>query len=242
MKWRSLSYVLLVLSIFSWSCAPKDFPMTQEFKDNNHSSKFDYPGLRLNLIRFLDYSVFKYDKNEYTQTESTIRAGIILSGRSLRSDITEVKVLFGKIADTCSIDCLRTIQYDHYGRSATMSVINLFSKNSNKMPQETSDKVLNDGVRGTIEYAATSTAFAFENLRPGKRLAGWLIINADSFLLKPVVVGNSFLGMQLLKGDMMYAAIARPFNEGDRMYMYSKTSATEQMLIAAYFAIIKRNW
>lgn len=49
--------------------------------------------------------------------------------------------------------------------------------------------------------------------------------------------GNS---LQLSKGDVTYAIIQKMIM--DRIYKYTKSTATEQMLIAAYFVVIELNW
>ena len=212
--------------------------MTQEFKGNNRSSKFDARDFKPELIRFLDYHVYKETVLTTDRNDSVIRPGILLTGRAIEETRMTREVVFGKEADTCVIHYDSKTKYDHTGRSAAVSLINLFSKKKNKNPQHDTYVNLGQAIAGFIKYPAFEgdAKFSLKNFREIRNASGQLIINNDTFFLNPQK-GNS---LQLSKGDVTYAIIQQTIM--DKIYIYTKATAIEQMLIAAYFVVIERNW
>ena len=236
MKHRCHAYFLLLLALLICSCG--SVPMTQEFKNNNRFSKFDARDFKPGLIRFLDYHVFKEVSLVSNHSDSIIRSGILLPGRSIEEDQLTREVCFGKEGDTCLIHYDLKDKYHHEGRSATVSVINAFSKKSNKIPQSVTYTNLGNEITGFIKYPALAgeASFSMKNFHAVEYTYGQLLINQDTFLLRPAK-GNS---LQLSKGDVTFAIIQQTIM--DKIYIYTRASATEQMLIAAFFVVLERNW
>ena len=244
MKARWLLYILPVWLVIGWSCSSQNFPMTQEFKDNNRSDRFN--NMDGPTIHFLDYRIANYDYSAGERIDSVIREGIILAGRSIRTGITDIKFNLSSPADTCRVKCQYIRKYEYYGRSAAVSILNLFSKN--KQPQETFEIILEDQASGTISLPGNNPArFSFNDITKENKVKGWLLIDADSFRLAPAFRirknydnDSAFAGFHLLKGDIIYGAMGAPGGVVGKIYIYTKATAKQQMLIAAFLANIQK--
>ncbi len=243
MKKLCLLYILPACLLFVWGCSPKDIIMTEEFRNNNRSSKFNFPGLNMELLQFLDYRVYSSRTLNISYNDSTINGGILFGADKIERPTSEKEFLFGVGSDTCTVHYYHSEIIRHHGRSAVISVVNLFSKKANKSPQETSDTHLADTTRGTI-YSRDfdNSSFSFENIKFQLMATGELVIDNKTFLLKPIISkNNNFQGLKLVKNDTMYAAISKPFFNGDKIFLYTRATTKQQLVIAAYFAVIERN-
>ena len=249
MKGSWLLYLLCGWLVVIAACSsPKELTMTPEFKENNRSSAIDKRLSKDNLVRFLDYRAYKDTLISIRQQDSTLNPGIILAGTSDIKINTEREMLFGNDSGKCIIHYHYLLTYHHTGRSAALSIYNLFSKGSKQINQEPEDKLAHVRATGSMQCAAFENviSFSFEEDRINEvNTCGKLVIGPDTFVLKPInkksLSVNLLTGVQLEKGSIVYAMLQH-FPEDifarNKLFIYTKAAAAEQLTIAAYFAII----
>lgn len=231
-------------------CSIKSLYINPEFNANNRSDGLNYRGFRSNLKYFLGYRVYDYKISRSRTRDSTIRTGILLNAQSIERDFSEINMLFGNGKDTCRVYCGREESVYRVGRSATVSLLNLLSKKEDRQPQQVRETSLSDGLAGYIDAAFGDTvSFILNSVATFTQMNGALLINDELYKLKPITEkikkdGSTkkgvFLGVQLLKGDVVYGAIGFPefLQMPDRVFLYSKATYREQFYIAAWFALI----
>jgi hypothetical protein len=222
-----------------WSCSPGSFPISDSLKNNSRKSKIDYPGFfNETKARIFEYQVLERSDRDTFHTDNTIRDGVILPGRSINTTTKIRNSRFISSTDTCRISHKYIQKYDYYGRSALLSVANLFLKSPYKEKQETKTIFLSDSGYGKIEVSGTEDEanFYFENLRRPADLKGWLVINSDSFFIRPVYKSDKIKGIILYDHDKMVAAMERRFD--DWVYLANDLTNMYQWLISGYFVVL----
>jgi hypothetical protein len=235
MKWRNVYYTVICLLL---GCStPKEIFVTDEFRDNNRSSSIEFRFFKDYLPRLLGYQVYKDSSIAYSSKDSANRIGLITRGSSLTLINGENEMQFGNDSIQCSIRYNFFLEYE----TTRPPVFNLFSKNPGYDDQQTKQSLGTVNVTGTIQYPGFATAIPFTYTNH----SGQLLIEKDSFKLAPVYQGpklmKTFIGVKLLKGDTVYGTV-NSFTGmmKKKAFVYTKATAMEQLLIAAYFVIISR--
>ena len=82
------------------------------------------------FFRFFDYETFHHDPTSQSSNKNTNRDGVVLSAKRTENLLIKAEASFGKKDDTCFISYDAEIEKITTGRSATVSILNLFSKKS----------------------------------------------------------------------------------------------------------------
>lgn len=225
--------------------------MTPEFTDNNRSSKIDTRWLKDELIRFLDYRTYKDTVISSYQEDSNFNPiRIFQPETSIKEVHYQNEMQFGYDSGKCTIHYQYFLKYYHFGGTLT-HIPDQSPKKSNKATRQQKDQFVSVLATGTIQYPPYKNliSFAFEeDKRSLENTNGQLVISSDTLLIKPIIEAKShslkkLAGMQLDKGAIVYGALQRSPNKifwRNKVFLYTKATAAEQMLIAAYFVVVAR--
>jgi hypothetical protein len=210
-------------------------------------------------LQVLEYRAFSDSLIKSMHRDSTLTSGIILPYSAIIAYASEKKMLFGTDSFKCSIYYTIFCIFKEEGKSSLL--LNIFfppapgsdSYGKTKTPYW---RTLN----GTIQLPLlkNEVQFCFEH-KSGEEyfdsahIKGYINSGSDSFLIRPLfkempVHGKKVKPMQvlqgycLMKGDTLYAFLqhAPIVKSVDKLFLNLKVSTEEQMLIAAYFALVSR--
>lgn len=234
---KYLTYGISGCLVLLFACStPKEIFVTEEFRENNRSSSIEMRYFKDNKIRFLDYRAYRDTAIAFSRKDSLLNVGFIFRRYTITQYYTENELLFGNDSIQCNIHYTSRVTYD----ISEPPVFDIFSKNPYYQDQEKQQKLTAAKAKGTIEYPGfkTTVPFTYEDY------AGWLLLGSDSFELKPIYQGNwkplqTLIGVQLAKDNTVYGVI-HSFRGllHKKVYLYTKASTSEQMITAAYFALI----
>ena len=233
-------YCLCISLVFIAACSsPKELFTTKEIEENNRFSEIDQHFLKDNLVHFLDYRAYKDSFINAAQRDSTANIGLIADRLTFTMYNNENEMYFGNDRDKCIIHYTSFSKY----QKTEPAMIDLFSKKKSNGPErQTETRLIEARAKGTIQYPAfeKGITFYFDNH------TGYLLINRDSFVLKPIYRGKSgpfqtVIGVQLVKENIVYGVV-HSFTGllKKKIFLYTKATADEQLLTAAYFAVIAR--
>lgn len=213
------------------------------------TSKRTHTDKKYILLEFLGYQTFSHGPVSYTSNEDINRVGLVLPAK--RTEYLEIKAeaVVGKNENTCLIVYDAAIEKITKGRSAFVSVMNLFSRQEDKSPQEDPSSHLRKvKVTGKISLNDTIVDFIYENnfnrdYNLGG-LSGKLWYRGDSLTLQPLKTYHNkkgkkkkgYIGYSLKKGDVVYAA-ADTYNDFT-FYINKSIGQEERLLISAYLFIV----
>jgi len=205
------------------------------------------------LLELLDHHTFRHDPVIITNNPEINRDGLILAAKRTENLGIKAEAVFGKDDMTCFVTYDAAIEKITIGRSALVSIVNLFSKEEDKSPQEDPGSHLRKiKVTGKISLNETVVDFIYEiNLKKDYLLAGLsgkLWYRGDSLSLQPLKTYNNkkgksrkgFIGFSLTKGNTIFAA-ADTFNDFT-IYISRSLSEEDRLLISAYFLVIISYW
>jgi hypothetical protein len=176
----------------------------------------------------------------------TARDGVILTAKSSEQYTEKGKIIFGNNKDSALITYFYAIEKVTRGRSALLSILNLFSKKENRIEQDKpTTETIKVKTEGVISYQNDSCYF--------KHIVGpkdnpWLQLGNDT--LKLVQAGqfrktktdeiktrkNSYEGVQLMKDKTCVAAL--DFNEAPMaFYLLNTLSEKEKLIITSFFLL-----
>lgn len=222
--------------------------MAAKFDAGSMSRDID---LDYSFFKFLGYQTLWHGMLSNSTIESTQRDGIILTAKSTNTTIINASAAFAKNNDSCIIDYQARIDNVRHGRSAALSVLNLFSKWEYKLrqpePYTTIGYVQSQGV---IRHNNEDASFLYSISYKNKMIPnGWLVLHGDTLYCKPVTQQYKrkgklkkarylFLtGFMLIKNDTIYAAIDQS-NLPDTAYIDNQLTEAEKLVIAAYLFIV----
>jgi hypothetical protein len=238
MKTRLLYGIYINLLIVTACNSPKELFESKEFKENNRSSEIIIKNEPGKLMQFLDYTVYKDTGIRSGRKDSLANLGIITDRSSFTQINSESEMHFGNDSVKCIIN-----YYSFTNSQNTVPAIKDLNAEKLYIPEKQPEtKLINARLSGTIQYPG------FKNMIPFyyNNHSGYILINRDSFVLKPIYQGKwiplqTLVGVQLVKENMVYGLVY--FFTGllrKQVFLYTKASTAEQMLIAAYFAVIIR--
>lgn len=214
---------------------PAALLVNKEFENNCRSSSIDMHHLSSGKIELLGYRQLTDSVFATLQTDSFINMGLLFPGQTVRKETYSHTFLFGKETQQCFVYYSATVQ-------SLLTKPPIIKPSGNVPAQQESNKLTGVQLGGTIQYPGSNTAFSFAYAN----YTGWLQVNNDSFKLTPVYDKNSkalqtLTGVQLLKQDTLFALV-HSFTglSKKKAFMYNKATAAEQLLIAAYIAVIAR--
>ncbi len=203
-------------------------------------------------VDFLGYHTMRYESLKDSFVENVKLAGLVLSAKSILVDQKKAAAVFGNETDSCILQYDVTKEQTRNGRSATLSVLNLFSKKENKVPQHEPEISMKDiASTGTIHFHDQSAAFYYKHrFDKNPQHEGWLVLNKDTIMIRPVnnvtdetgkIIKphkNFTGGFELIKAGITYAAFDCN-NSGTRQFFILKQAdQIEKNTIAAYLFIV----
>jgi len=221
--------------------------MATKFESGNIiRDSFDY-----SFIHFLGYQTIRQELLKDTENSIVNREGIILTAKSTITSSINAQADFGSADDSCAILYKTTIQRVRNGRSASVSIANLFSRSSEKVRQpEPSITVQSIQSEGVISHRGSDNSFYYTSVPKNKlgRL-GWLVVGGDTLEVRPVkqqITKRGKIkkaqyyypsGLLIMKGDGVYAAIEQ--NQYHQIiYMNRQLAEPDKLVIASYLFII----
>lgn len=221
-----------------WLCScgtPKEVFVTPDFESNNRTTEI-IPYYKSNYLpKLLGYETFSDSVRILARKDSTTPFTFIFSDTSIMEMKMETIMEFGDSAGKC------TIHYGTYSKtlSANPGALDILINKNVKDEVRLETYVY---ISGTIEYPEMKTPARFGFSSDSR----YLVIGTDSFSLQPLYQGKwkamrTYIGVQLLKGETVYGVICTLTGVfRHNAFLYTRASQTEQLLIAAYFAVIAR--
>ena len=232
-----LLYCCCTCLLFTHCSTPHEIFATEEFENNNRSSDIRHHFDKEFRVQFLGYQSYRDSVITAASGDSALNWGIISNKVSVTKIKMEKQMLFGNDTVKCHIHYLSHSEFT----TTSPPLIDIFNLGKTYTPPPDSKTELSHAqAAGTIQYPGIDSPFifAYENF------TGYLVAGKDSFKLSPVAQGKwkpmqTIIGMQLAKGDTVYGAI-HTFTglARKKVFLYTKATALEQFLTAAYFAVI----
>jgi hypothetical protein len=114
------------------------------------------------FINFLEYQTLRQLLLKDTENSKVEREGIILPAKSTITSSVNAQADFGNKYDSCSIIYKTTVQRIRNGRSAALSIINLFSGSSEKVRQpDPSNPLQSIQSEGAISHGGKDNHFLY---------------------------------------------------------------------------------
>lgn len=233
-----LLYCFGISLLFITACdTPKEIFITKDFEKNNRSAEIKTHYFKDALVNFLEFRAYKDSCIQCSQTDSNTNFGLIAARVTFRMYNNKKEMYFGNDSVKC------VIQYSSFSKYQITEApaIDLFSKRKIYDPKpEPRNEKTDSRAEGTIQIPDIKNTFPFFF----HNYSGYLLINKDSFKLSPIMQGKwkpmqTLIGVQLIKGDTVYGAIhsfTGLFRK--KVFLYTKATEEEQLIIAAYFAVI----
>lgn len=198
---------------------------------------------------FVAYPFVSLRRTDSSLTENTNRIGLILEAKSTTSHFETGEVIFGNNIDSVKIEFEYSLRIETHGRSALISIMNLFSKSEDKVKQDDPyDEVAEIVIKGTIVHRNNSYHYFHSRNKIRKRDKHWLEFEGDTLLLVPARnfkntgkgkvknKKNLYMGLQLMKGNQCVAAL--DFNESPKaFYMLKELSEKDKLIISAFMSV-----
>lgn len=232
---------LILAALLCTSCSnTKQLFSSAEFEAHHVSSPVDQRFLKDGLVRFLDFRVFRDTVIRYVQKDSIVQQGGTLPGTTISTYLSDHEMKFGNDKDQCMLHYTLYLEYEHAGRSLAYEVINIGSQKQVIEKKYQEERLISAKIIGRISYHAfkMTIPFIYENY------GGQIQSEPVSFILNPVKQVNnkalqSIIGVELEKAGIVYGVIHTYTGlSKKKLFLYTKTNASEQMLVAAYFAVI----
>ena len=204
------------------------------------------------LFRFFDYQTFHHGITDKSGKQNVNRDGVLLEAKRTEILFLNGESYFGKKGDTCLITYEAEIEKITTGRSAAISLLNLFSKKSDKNPQEEpSSHIRYIRIKGKILLNDGAADFEYSNnLNKDYNLAkisGKVWHGSDSLLLQPAreylnkkgKKKKGYAGYKLAKGENIFGAVDPFAGTTNIIYINKAISEKEKLVTAAYFFIVR---
>ncbi len=233
-------YLFITIVLFTSCSNTKQLFSSAEFEAHHVSSPVDQRFLKDGLVRFLDFSAFRDTVLHYEQKDSIVLHGGLFPGTTYRKYSSTHEMEFGKDHDKCMVHYTLYLDYELTGRSLAYEVVDIASKKQVVEKNYREDRLVSAKVIGEISYHAYKKAipFIYENY------GGQIQSDSISFILKPVNQDNhktlqTTIAVQLEKAGIVHGIIHHFTGlSKKKIFLYTKSGVAEQMLVAAYFAVI----
>ena len=208
----------------------------------------EYPSIHIINWNTLRHGPLKKD-TALTQN----RIGIVLTAKATTDYDATAMAVFGNDKDSAIINYQNKIETITHGRSALISISNLFAKNEDKHWQaDPWDEKIETRLQGTIQTATKQSSFYyFLNTKKDRDITdGWLSLDNDTLHLyrsaqeKKIKTGKIkktshyfITGIQLMKGETCIAAM--DYNYRPQVFYIAKDLKQEdKLLITTYFFLL----
>lgn len=226
----------MLFIFFLQACStPQEVLINSEFEINSRSSSIDMHSLSSGKITLLGYRQLTDSVFAASQTDSFINLGLLFPLQRVRKEKYSHHFLFGTDTQQCAVY--------YNGLVQSLKTAPPIIKPSGSVPvQQETNKIADVQLNGYIQFAGSSNLFQFSY----RNHEGLLLLYADSFKLKPVYQAagkqmQTLVGVQLLKNNIVYAAVHSLTGLGKKKaFVYSKATPEEQLLTAAYLAVLAR--
>jgi hypothetical protein len=166
-----------------------------------------------------------YRQTRVLNTEhNIINTGILLQGKQSNRTGRSVDVLYTNGMDSCHVRYDDKVTFERTGRSATLSIFNLFAKSEDKIPQsEPTERIGRIDLSGEIVKDSISMPFSYSLVETHytETPVGWLLMKGDTLYVKP-------LSKIINKGGKLKSSML----SWDRGYLLKKGN---EIFAAAYF-------
>lgn len=233
---RGLIYCMIAWALRACE-TPQEIFVTKDFEAHNRSSTIDMHSLGSGKIELLGYRQLTDSVFAFSQADSLVNFGLLFPREIMRKSVYSHIFILGNETGKCRV------QYEGFVQSLKTEPAMIQPGKSASLPQQQETfRTTAVMLKGVIEYPDSNTRYPFFY----NKSEGWLVLHADSFKLKPVYqaegkIVQTLIGVQLLKNDTVYAAV-HSFTglSKKKVFLYSKATAAEQLLVAAYIAVIAR--
>jgi hypothetical protein len=205
------------------------------------------------LIVFAGYRTFSHCTIDSGEEDTENRVGLVLPAKSTSILNKEAEAFFGTGNDTCFVHYKSTTIKITHGKSALISVGNIFFGGTQPDPY---DVVAHLWLNGQIFMNDTSSEFSVDYTDETLFLPkGWLILHGDTLHFEPAsyLIKNGkphkavpvlHTGVLLKKGDTIYAGLdefekePRYVSTKETMYVSTKLSYEDRMMILTCFFVL----
>ena len=195
--------------------------------------------------------VYFEQKDAPDQQEEVNRAGLILPAKSTHTETRNMRAVFAIGADSCEALYSGSRESVTHGRSAALSIFNLFAKSGDKIPQD--DPVESENfftISGVIHSDHLESPFRFtgDHRKDIYQPTGWIVVEGDTLKVWRVSEQQNKrgkikhphnilkLGFLLKRGDEIVAAVD-DMPASPEMYI-SKSLDGEARLVVSSFLIM----
>lgn len=248
----------------------KELVLPKGIDKNFRSGEIKYPLFKSGRAEVLEYRVISDSVKEYLRYDTTITFGVILPRSSAVMKVLESNMIFGTDSLQCIIQYKATsFQTESKSHSILSDIIIPGDKNDPNYDRDrnrTDIVPYKRIVTGSIQLPQLEgeVPFWFEHQKAGKdfdsaNIKGYLKQGSDSFFIQPLYKESYMRGKEvkpmqvlqgysLMKGDSLVAFLQHaPLVKTvytpalkDVLYLNSKASPAEQLLLAAYFSLVSR--
>lgn len=237
--------LIIILYSFLLSCKTSQTPyLGTGMKDKYEtSSMMKDSKQRYAYYSFLGYHTLQSKESGYMKDSTVTRLGVILPGEHLENETINGNAFFGNNNDVSIIDYSVQLQKKYEGRSALLSILNLFSKEKDQKPQQPYEVLQAAYINGTIRTGEKLTTFYYER-KHKTALKGWVCYNGDTLVLQTLSSAINEKGemvkakqsVKLMKKDMIVAALNflhKPFT----IYMLKDIDSNKRLVAASYLFV-----
>lgn len=193
------------------------------------------PDSGITYRHFSGYYLFRNTITGSGSNEKTNRDGLILAAKSTTSYNTTGELITGNDNDSVKIFYAESKNLVYHGRSAAVSILNLFSKE--KEEQEPWDEIKSRQISGSILFGNESFAFTKD----------WLAVGPDTLRVSPVKQkrkiktgkikkAKNYIGIRLMKGNTCIAAIDDE-DKPEKYYLLNDCSEKEKLIIVSWLQV-----
>lgn len=262
------AWVALCSGMLSCSNSMKTLILPQRMDSHFRSGDVNLTFLKTNNTQVLGYRVISDSVIKSGNMDTTLTFGFIFPRSLLLIKKVENKMIFGTDSLQCIIR-YETISLQSESAQNSILTDIILQPEKNDPNYDRYRKIITPYkkiVAGTIQYPLLTNEvyFQFEHEKAEKDfdaagIKGYLRSGNDSFFIKPLYKEETMgrksgkpwqilQGYCLMKGDSLYAFLQHApmiktlYKPGlkDVLFLHTKTSSSEQLLMAAYFSLVSR--
>ena len=204
--------------------------------EKNHILTTSYSG-----NQFLEFSGYRYNRQGIGTRDTTVnnRAGIVLDAKSTTFHDINGEMIVAHEMDSIFVDYTSSTRVVRHGRSATLSVINLFSKKENRIKQDPpSEEVKEKTFSGVIHAGIDSFEFNNDWIDwDHGRLVAYKISKVKKLKNGKIKSANGSEGILVMQNGHCYAALDYLNSE---FYLDKNLSEKQRLIIAGWLGVRER--
>lgn len=220
------------------------------FLDNY--SRYDFDTVHTSkdgLHHFLNYRLLQSDIVQMNDSLETALVGLIAPGLHVYHHDRQNKARLSSGTDTCLITYHSDAEVTRSGRSAIVSIYNLFANEKNRISQRPYRYVSANKVEGHIQLDSLTVPFSFLQVHRDTRYEyeGFLALQPDSIFVAPAnkaltprnKIVTQPMGIYLLQNSnrQVFAALDFEHKPG-QVYLLRQLTEKDKLLVAAFLSTI----